>query len=101
MLSGGLLQLLLAGGLLASGTQDEQLSGSSTPFAAGEHPVVLTGAVETATCATADDTWSGGEQVAVEVAPNTAGAQPEVKTYTADGDGRLTSDAPFWWTNSA
>lgn len=101
MLSGGLLQLLLAGGLLASCTQDEQLSGSSTPFAAGEHPVVLTGAVETATRATADDTWSGGEQVAVEAAPNTAGAQPEVKTYTADGDGRLTSDAPFWWTNSA
>lgn len=100
MLSGGLLQLLLAGGLLASCTQDEQLSGSSTQFAAGEHPVVLTGAVETATCATADDTWSGGEQVAVEAAPNTAGAQPEVKTYTADGDGRLTSDAPFWWTNS-
>lgn len=101
MLSGGLLQLLLAGGLLASCTQDEQLSGSVTPFAAGEHPVVLTGAVETATRATADDTWSGGEQVAVEAAPNTAGAQPEVKTYTADGDGRLTSDAPFWWTNSA
>ena len=101
MLSGGLLQLLLAGGLLASCTQDEQLSGSGTPFAAGEHPVVLTGAVETATRATADDTWSGGEQVAVEAAPNMAGAQPEVKTYTADGDGRLTSDAPFWWTNSA
>ena len=101
MLSGGLLQLLLAGGLLASCTPDEQLSGSSTPFAAGEHPVVLTGAVETATRATSDDTWSGGEQVAVEAAPNTAGAQPEVKTYTADGDGRLTSDAPFWWTNSA
>ena len=101
MLSGGLLQLLLAGGLLASCTPDEQLSGSSTPFAAGEHPVELTGAVETATRATADDTWSGGEQVAVEAAPNTAGAQPEVKTYTADGDGRLTSDAPFWWTNSA
>ena len=101
MLSGGLLQLLLAGGLIASCTQDEQLSGSGTPFAAGEHPVVLTGAVETATRATADDTWSGGEQVAVEAAPNTAGAQPEVKTYTADGDGRLTSDAPFWWTNSA
>ena len=101
MLSGGLLQLLLAGGLLASCTPDEQLSGSGTPFAAGEHPVELTGAVETATRATADDTWSGGEQVAVEAAPNTAGAQPEVKTYTADGDGRLTSDAPFWWTNSA
>lgn len=39
MLSCGLLQLLLAGGLLASCTQDEQLSGSGTPFAAGEHPV--------------------------------------------------------------
>lgn len=57
--------------------------------------------METATRATVDDTWSGGEQVAVEAAPNTAGAQPEVKTYTADGDDRLTSDVPFWWTNSA
>lgn len=95
------LSALLAGGLLAACSDDPADGGQGRPFAAGEHPVVLTGAVETATRTTADDTWSGGEQVAVEAAPNTAGAQPEVKTYTADGDGRLTSDAPFWWTNSA
>ena len=100
MLSGGLLQLLLAGGLLASCTRDEQLSGNSTPFAAGERPEVLTGAVETATRATADDTWSGGEQVDVEAAPNTAGAQPEVKTYTAAG-GLYASAAPTTWSVKA
>lgn len=97
----GALSVLLAGGLLAACSDDPADGGLGRPFAEGEYPVVLTAAVEKATRATADDTWSGGEQVAVEAAPNTAGAQPEAKTYTADGDGRLTSDAPFWWTNSA
>ena len=39
MLSGGLLPLLLAGGLLASCTQDELLSGSGTPLPEGEYPL--------------------------------------------------------------
>lgn len=97
----GALSALLAGGLLAACSDDPADGGQGRTFAEGEHPVVLTAAVEKATRATADDTWSGGEQVAVAAASNLAGAPSEVKTYTADGAGRLTSDAPFWWTNSA
>lgn len=97
----GALSALLAGGLLAACSDDPADVVQGRPLAEGEHPVVLTAAVKKATRATADDTWSGDERVAVEAASNTAGAPSEVKTYTADGDGRLTSDAPFWWTNSA
>ena len=39
--------------------------------------------------------------MAVEAASAKAGAQAEVKIYTADSDGCPISDIPFWWTNSA
>lgn len=100
-LSACCVRLVALSAVLAACSDDPADGGPRRPFAEGEHPVVLTAAVEKATRTTSDDTWAGGEQVAVEATSNTAGAQSEVKTYTADGDGRLTSDAPFWWTNSA
>ena len=43
----------------------------------------------------------GGEQIAVEAKSNMPGAQPEIKTYTADASGNLTSGVPSWWTNTS
>ena len=67
----------------------------------GEYPVLLTAAVERFTSAIPEDTWAGGEQIAVEAKSNMPGAQPEIKTYTADASGNLTSGVPSWWTNTS
>lgn len=102
----GAMLLLAAGSVLASCSDDPADGGQNRPFAAGEYPVTLAATVNPATRATSDDMWTGGEQVAVAAFATTGGTTPdwstaEVRTYTADDDGTLRSDAPHWWTNSA
>ena len=95
------LTMLFASSLLVGCDDDPEDNGQGSPLPEGEYPVMILATVEQSSHETADDAWNGGEQVAVEVMSNTADVQSEVKTYTADGDGKLTSDVPFWWTNSA
>ena len=84
---------LAAGCLLAACSRENDPAGQ--PLAAGEYPVTLTAAVVPATRATADNAWTGGEQVAVEAAA--ADQAAVVKTYTAAADQTLSATDPFYW----
>ena len=96
--------LLLAGGLFASCSNNLTEGGPGKPLAEGEHPVQLTAMVEAATRTTVDDTWDGGEQVTVHAVSDhpkyTSRPDAEYRTYQVAGNGRLTSDDPFWWTST-
>ena len=62
----------------------------------GEHPLTFTASMEALTRATADNTWAGGEEAAIQ-----AGA--EVKNHTVAQDGSMTpaDGIPFYWQSTA
>lgn len=99
---GWLAALFAASGLLFGACNDDPASGAQGgPLPADAYPLVLTAAVVPASSAipaTADDTWTGGEQVAVEAA--SASVPAAVKTYTAAADGRLSATDPLWWSST-
>lgn len=92
--------VLAASGLLFGACNDDPASGAQGgPLPAGDYPLALTAAVVPASSAipaTADDAWTGGEQVAVEASGNAT----VVKTYTAAADGRLSATDPLWWSST-
>ena len=106
MLSGGLLPLLLAGGLLASCTQDELLSGSGTPLPEGEYPLQVSAYVVDAvpTRAGGKDSWTGSEEIGVRI-----GADGKVGKYeiTNPGTGAMQPvkegnvDNTVYWQNTS
>ena len=63
----------------------------------GKYPMTFTAAMDglTATRATTDNTWEGGEEVAVQIGSG------EVKKYKVANNGDLSSDAPFYWQSIA
>lgn len=72
--------------------------GEETGLSDGKYPITFTAQVDglTATRATSDNSWAGGEEVAIQIGS-------EVKTYTAASDGNLTvasSGTPFYWQNT-
>lgn len=99
---GWLAALFAASGFLFGACNDDPASGAQGgPLPAGDYPLALTAAVvpaSSATPATADDAWTGGEQVAVEAASGSATAA--VKTYTAAADGTLSAADPLWWRST-
>lgn len=66
----------------------------------GKHPIIFTAAVNeptvtnAATRATTDNTWTGGEEVAIQM-------DGEVKKYTAAVGGVLSSTTPFYWQSTS
>lgn len=66
-----------------------------TPLPGGKYPMAFTAAVDgpAQTRATTDNSWAGGEEVAVQVGS-------EVKKYTAAAGGNLTATDPFYWQNT-
>lgn len=90
--------------LLAACNDDMAGNGQGKPLPEREYPVTLMATVKTVTRATADNTWTGGEQVAVQATSSEHDfewREREVKTYKVADNGRLISDEPIWWTNSA
>ncbi|WP_044269427.1 fimbrillin family protein [Bacteroides timonensis] len=86
--------------LAAACTQDELSGGKGEPLPEGKYPMTFATTVEgvTATRATTDNTWAGGEEVAVQVVGT---ANP--KKYTASTDGKLsaaTDETPFYWKST-
>lgn len=80
-------------------TQDELSGGKGEPLPEGKYPMTFATTVEgvTVTRATTDNTWAGGEEVAVQVGT----ANP--KKYTASTDGKLsaaTNETPFYWEST-
>ena len=72
--------------------------GEDSGLSGGKYPITFTAQVDglTATRATSDNSWAGGEEVAIQIGS-------EVKTYTAASDGNLTvasSGTPFYWQNT-
>lgn len=85
--------------LAAACTQDELSGGKGEPLPEGKYPMTFATTVEgvTATRATTDNSWAGGEDVAVQV----GAANP--KKYTASTDGKLsaaTDVEPFYWEST-
>lgn len=85
--------------LAAACTQDELSGGKGEPLPEGKYPMTFATTVEgvTATRATTDNSWAGGEDVAVQVGT----ANP--KKYTASTDGKLsaaTGETPFYWEST-
>lgn len=73
--------------------------GEETDLPAGKYPMTFTAQVDglTATRATSDNSWAGGEEVAIQIGS-------EVKKYTAASGGNLTvasSGTPFYWQNTS
>lgn len=85
--------------LAAACTQNELSGGKGEPLPEGKYPMTFATTVEgvTATRATTDNSWAGGEEVAVQVGT----ANP--KKYTASTDGKLsaaTDVEPFYWEST-
>lgn len=85
--------------LAATCTQNELSGGKGEPLPEGKYPMTFATTVEgvTATRATTDNSWAGGEDVAVQVGT----ANP--KKYTASTDGKLsaaTGETPFYWEST-
>ncbi|WP_294615744.1 fimbrillin family protein, partial [uncultured Bacteroides sp.] len=86
--------------LAAACTQDELSGGKGETLPEGKYPMTFATTVEgvTATRATTDNSWAGGEDVAVQVRT----ANP--KRYTAATDGKLsaaTNETPFYWESTS
>lgn len=86
--------------LAAACTQDELSGGKGETLPEGKYPMTFATTVEgvTVTRATTDNTWAGGEEVAVQVGT----ANP--KKYTASTDGKLsaaTNETPFYWESTS
>ena len=96
------LTVLLSGGLLAACDNEMIDNGQDKALSAGKRPLLLTASVETATRATADNTWDGGEKIGVAAWQYLGGELqndlPEVTTYVAEQGGRMNADNPLWWT---
>lgn len=85
--------------LAAACTQNELSGGKGETLPEGKYPMTFATTVEgvTATRATTDNSWAGGEDVAVQVRT----ANP--KKYTAATDGKLsaaTDETPFYWEST-
>lgn len=85
--------------LAAACTQDELSGGKGETLPEGKYPMTFATTVEgvTATRATTDNSWAGGEDVAVQV----GNANP--KKYTASTGGKLsaaTAVEPFYWEST-
>lgn len=85
--------------LAAACTQDELSGGKGETLPEGKYPMTFATTVEgvTATRATTDNSWAGGEEVAVQVGT----ANP--KKYTASTEGKLsaaTGETPFYWEST-
>lgn len=84
--------------LLAASCSD--LAGDDgTTLPDGKYPMTFTASVDglTATRATTDNMWTGGEEVAIQIGN-------EVKKYTAASNGNLTvasGGTPFYWQSAA
>lgn len=90
--------ILLALLCLSSCAQTDTDGTADTSLPAGKYPMTFTTAVNelSATRATTDNTWDGGESVTLQVGD-------ETKLYTISVSGSsstLTSDKPFYWTSS-
>lgn len=86
--------------LAAACTQDELSGGKGETLPEGKYPMTFATTVEgvTATRATTDNSWAGGEEVAVQVGT----ANP--KKYTAATGGKLsaaTGVEPFYWESTS
>lgn len=86
--------------LAAACTQNELADNQGKPLPEGKYPMTFATTVEgvTATRATTDNSWAGGEEVAVQVGT----ANP--KKYTASTDGKLsaaTGVEPFYWESTS
>ena len=96
-LPGKLLLLLMATALLGSCAKETMDSGQ--PLPEGKYPVEFTSTayrLDVMTRATTNDTWDGGEEVAIKIGS-------EVKKYVADSHGNLTAAAgvtPFCWAST-
>ncbi|MEL5895977.1 fimbrillin family protein [Bacteroides sp. GD17] len=83
--------------LAAAGCTDDADNDNRLPD--GKYPMTFTAAVDglTATRATTDNTWTGNEEVAIQI-----GSDGEPKKYIAASGGSLTVESdkePFYWTN--
>ncbi|WP_455623683.1 fimbrillin family protein [Parabacteroides sp.] len=81
---------------LAACTGDE-LAERGTELPAGKYPITFTAAVDglTVTRATADGSWTGTEEVAIQIGSTT-------KKYTVSSGGSMSvaaGDTPFYWEN--
>lgn len=90
--------ILLALLCLSSCAQTDTDGTADTRLPAGKYPMTFTTSVNelSATRATTDNTWDGGEPVTLQVGD-------ETKLYKISGSGSssaLTSDNPFYWTSS-
>ena len=73
--------------------------GEEIGLSGGKYPITFTAQVDglTATRATSDNSWAGGEEVAIQIGS-------EVKKYTAASGGNLmvaSSGTPFYWQNTS
>ena len=83
--------------LMAASCSDGTDDGTTLPD--GKYPMTFTASVGglTATRATPDNSWAGGEEVAIQIGS-------EVKKYTAANDGSLTiaeNGTPFYWQTTS
>ncbi|WP_455624270.1 fimbrillin family protein [Parabacteroides sp.] len=93
------LRVILSGAsllTLAACTGDE-LAERGTELPAGKYPITFTAAVDglTVTRATADGSWTGTEEVAIQIGSTT-------KKYTVSSGGSMSvaaGDTPFYWEN--
>ena len=96
-LPGRMLPLLMAVALLG-GCVQEKMDGSQ-PLPEGKYPVEFTstayGLNVNARAVTEDNTWEGGEEVAIKV-----GDQTKKYVVTDKTGGKITATAPFYWTKS-
>lgn len=80
---------------LSAASCSEMTDDDDTALPGGKYPMAFTAVVDepVATRATTENTWSGGEAVAVQVGG-------EVKKYTTAARGNLTATDPFYWRNT-
>jgi len=85
------LFVVATGNVLMSCTSDEERGNSVLD---GTYPMTFVGQVfdRPLTRTTSEGSWDGTEKVAIQIGE-------EVKLYTADKNGGLTADEPFYWEN--
>lgn len=85
------LFVVAIGNVLMSCTSDEERGNSVLD---GTYPMTFVGQVfdRPLTRTTPEGSWDGTEKVAIQIGE-------EVKLYTADENGGLTADEPFYWEN--
>ena len=85
------LFVVATGNVLMSCTSDEERGNSVLD---GTYPMTFVGQVfdRPLTRTTSEGSWDGTEKVAIQIGE-------EVKLYTADENGGLTADEPFYWEN--